>query len=135
MWQACTAMPLLFHNWLLRPQCGNLLSLLINRAIGTKLNYQMAISPGFTTFILLMLIILLMHGVVQINDPLVTVYESPDTDTLRLGSLVINTRLPLLEKRDNWLKIKFPDGRNGWISAQKEDDLPQGTESLPLVEN
>lgn len=46
------------------------------------------------------------------------VYESDSEDTRLLTSLFEGEKHALLERKGNWVQIRLPDGRDGWVQAQ-----------------
>lgn len=53
-------------------------------------------------------------------SPTVMVRTSPDAASEPVFTLHEGARVQLVERRDDWMRIRLPDGKNGWLSR---DDL------------
>ena len=43
------------------------------------------------------------------------IYQSPDTQSNTSRDITLLSRLPILEKKDGWVKLLLPDGTQGWV--------------------
>ena len=53
-------------------------------------------------------------------SPAAVVRTSPDAASEPVFTLHEGARIQLVERRDDWMRIRLPDGKNGWLS---QDDL------------
>jgi N-acetylmuramoyl-L-alanine amidase len=53
-----------------------------------------------------------------VNASALNIRSGPGTAFSRLTTAARGALLPLLSRQGNWLQVRLPDGRNGWVAAQ-----------------
>ncbi|NPV71833.1 MAG: SH3 domain-containing protein [Firmicutes bacterium] len=52
---------------------------------------------------------------VTVNQPKVNVRSGPGTTYSKVGEAKADERLEVLETRDEWIKVRLPSGKDGWV--------------------
>lgn len=54
----------------------------------------------------------------------VNIFNEPDENALIIREATLGCNVPVLEELQDWLKVKLPDGQNGWIKKSAFRKIP-----------